>query len=421
MFVMGRVRSVSYSAPRRERPGDVSQSEVVSRGARRFVGASVLFLIAAQGAALAGAGRRTVVSLTLLGFVFHMLFGKAYSLVPSYFVRELAFPRAPALQLPFSLVGAVGVGLAPLPGVPAVVGAVGGVAWVVGVAVFLATVLWTLRGNLLGGETGTSEANVHRGRVDRVANAAVPVALSYFAVGSYEVAALETGLPRLLGGSLAADTHLLAAGTAALMVLAVGLRLLPRFLVATPPWPLVVVVLPAGAVGPALLAGAFLGGPLFLAGAVLEAVAVLGFAATYGVLYWRTDRDRVGFTGVLAGAVCGVLGIGLGLQFAVAGLDPALAVAHFRLNLVGFLGLTIVGVAYQFYPPAVGTFPGAGDRAALASIWLVFGGLLVEVAGIAGGRPTVASLGQAVGLAGAILYAYIVLGLFRQRYGWLAR
>lgn len=393
-------------------------SEIVSRGARRFVGASVLFLVGAQLAALLGLGRRTLVSLALLGFVFHMLFGKAYSLVPSYFVRDLAFPRAPALQLPFSLLGALAIGIAPYRGVPDVVGAVGGVAWLVGVGVFLATIGWTIRGNLLGDETGTSETNVHRERVDRAANAAVPVALAYFAVGSYEVAAVEAGLPRLLGGALAADTHLLAAGTAALMVFAIGLRLLPRFLVATPPWALVVLVLPAGAVGPALIAGTFLGGTLFVVGAILEATAVLGFGATYAVLYWRTDRDRVGFTGVLAGVVSGALGVGLGLQFALLGLDPTLAVAHLRLNLVGFLGLTIVGVAYQFYPPGVGTFPAASDRSALASIGLIFGGLIVEVGGIATGVMAVTTLGRVVGLGGAVLYAYIVLGLFRQRYGW---
>lgn len=394
-----------------------SESAVVSRGARRFVAAGILFLVAAQLAALVGLGRRTLVSLALLGFVFHTLFGKAYSLLPSYFVRELAFPRAPAVQFPLTLVGALGISLAPLPGVPAVSGTVGGIAWLAGAVVFLGTVGWTLRGNLLGGETGTSDANVHREPVDRAANAAVPVALGYFAVGSYEVAAAETELPRLLGGALAADTHLLAAGTAALMVFAVGLRLLPRFLVSTPPNWLIAIVLPAGALGPILLAGAFLGGPLFLAGAILEAVAVIGFAGTYAVLYWRTDRDRVGFTGVLAGVVCGTLGVGLGLQFAVAGLDPTLAVAHVRLNLVGFLGLTIVGVAYQFYPPAVGTFRGASDRSAVVSIGLLFGGLLVEVGGISAGLTDVTTVGRVLGLTGALVYARIVLGLFRERYG----
>ncbi|MDX1746408.1 MAG: hypothetical protein R3324_10765, partial [Halobacteriales archaeon] len=85
----------------------MSESETVSVGSRRFVTASVLFLVAAQGAALLGLGRRSVVTLALLGFVLHMLFGKAYALVPSYFVRDLAFPRAPMRQLPFSVTGAV--------------------------------------------------------------------------------------------------------------------------------------------------------------------------------------------------------------------------------------------------------------------------------------------------------------------------
>lgn len=37
-----------------------------------------------------------------------MVFGKAYTLVPSYFARELAVPSAPAIHLPFALLGTVG-------------------------------------------------------------------------------------------------------------------------------------------------------------------------------------------------------------------------------------------------------------------------------------------------------------------------
>jgi hypothetical protein len=47
------------------------------------------------------------------------------------------------------------------------------------VATFVAVLLWTVRGNLSGGEIGTGGPNVDRRRVDRVANAFVPFALVY--------------------------------------------------------------------------------------------------------------------------------------------------------------------------------------------------------------------------------------------------
>jgi hypothetical protein len=90
----------------------------VSRGARRFLLASAAALVLALAADLAALPRRTLVVLALFGFVLHALFGKAYSLVPSYFDRRLAVPRAPAVHLPLSLVGVAGLALAPLAGVP---------------------------------------------------------------------------------------------------------------------------------------------------------------------------------------------------------------------------------------------------------------------------------------------------------------
>jgi hypothetical protein len=388
----------------------------VSRGARRFLLASAVALVLALLADLVGLPRRTLVVLALYGFVLHALFGKAYSLVPSYFDRQLALPRAPAVHLPLTAVGVAGLALDPLRGVPDLVGTVGAVGWALGVGAFLVALGWTLRDNLAGAETGTGEANAERRPVDRFANAFVTVVLAYLALGSYETVAPHVGLPTVLGPYPARASHLLGAGVAALLVFAVGFRLLPRFLVARPPRPLVAVVLPSGAVGPLLLAAAVAErGAVFHVGAILEAVAVVGFAVAFVVLFVRSDRRRVGFYGVLAGVLSGTLAVALGLWLAFGGTHVGLVAAHLRLNLLGFLGLTVVGVSYQFYPPAVGSFPGADDRTALVVIGSLAGGLLLAAAGPLGGVPAVADAGTVVSLAGGLAHLYLLARLFRER------
>lgn len=385
-----------------------------SRRARWFVAAGAVFLVVWGATTLLGMGRRTGVVLGLYGFVLHTVFGKAYSLVPTYFDRELSTPLAPAVQFPLSAGGTVLLAFAGEIGDPAAT--VGAVAWALGVAVFLVAIGWAVRDNLTGAETGTSDANARRRPVDRVANGFVPVALLYLAVGAYATAAGPTGLPPVVDGYPPRISHLLAAGGAAVLLFAVGFRLLPRFMVAHPPRALVWVVLPAGAVGPALVAVGLLDGGILHAGATLLALAVVGFAVTVGVLFHRSDRRRVGFYGVVAGAVAGVAGVALGLQFAFVERAPGLVVLHYRLILLGFLGLTIVGVGYQFYPPAVGRFPGADDRTALGSIALIAGGLVLEAAGHLGGLPIAVRGGHVATFAGSLLYAGLLLGVFYDRY-----
>jgi hypothetical protein len=390
-------------------------SATVSRWARGFVAASVGWLVCWQVAVLLGVSRRVAVPLALYGFVFHMVFGKAYSLVPSYFDRQLRPARAPTVQLPLSVLGTAGLAAGWVPGVPQVLRQAGAIAWAVGVAVFLGAMLLTLRGNLTGGETGTGEHNADRRPLDRLSNAAVPVVFAYLAAGAYLTVASVTGLPSPLDGYPPRVTHVLAVGAAALLLFAVGFRLLPRFLVsAVPPW-LAAPVLVSGAVGPALLAVGLPAGTLLQAGAAFETLAVLGFAAAYGLLFVQSDRDRLGFYGVLAGMGCGVLTVAAGAWFAFVGLHPNVVAAHYRLGLLGFLGLSIVGITYQFYPPSVARFPLAGDRLGAAALAAILAGLLAEAGGVVAEMPFLITGGQALGVVGAAAYAYLVVGLFVQR------
>ncbi|WP_276257351.1 hypothetical protein [Haloglomus litoreum] len=402
----------------------MTHAERASRWARRFVLAGAAWLVVWQVAELAGTTRRAAVTLGLLGFVLHTVFGKAYALVPPYFDRDLATTRLMPVHLACSLGGtlllgaaASGVGRALLPSATAdLLALAGAVLWTAGVALFLGTLGWTVRGNLLGGETGTGDANAERRPVDRAANLAIPVALAYLAVGSYALLAGHTPLPTLLDGYPPRASHLLGAGFATLTLFAVGFRLLPRFLVAHPPRALVAVVLPAGALGPALLAVGLPAGPVFRLGATAEAVAVVGFAVAFAVTLVRSDRHRVGLDAVLGSVALGSVAAFLGLTFAVQPPTADLVTAHRRLNLLGFLGLAIIGASYQFYPPSVGSFRGANDRTAVAVVVLVAGGLLVETAGLLGGRSLVTG-GRLAATVGAAVHLGLLVALFRDRFG----
>ncbi|WP_435345874.1 hypothetical protein [Haloarchaeobius sp. HRN-SO-5] len=387
----------------------------VSRWARRYVLVAATFAVLWQIGVVAGVPRRAEVVLGLYGFVLLTVFGKAYSLVPTYFDRRLAWSNAPVVQFPLVVAGVVGLAGAALRPGQAWLGTAGAVLWTLGVAVFLGTLAWTVRTNPTGRETATGEANAQRRPVDRVANGFVPVALLYLLAGTYETLAMHTGLPPMFDGYPPRTTHLLAAGTASLLVFALGFRLLPRFLVARPVGALVAPVLLAGALGPVTIAASLWSPPWFHVGALLEAIAVFGFAVSYVVLFVRSDRRRVGFYGVLLGAASGVAGVTLGLWFAVAGSTAGLPTSHLRLNLLGFLGLTILGVGYQFYPPAVGVYRGASDRTAYLSLGCLGGGLALQVVGLLAPAQVALVLGRWLALAGALLYAFVLLAVFAAR------
>lgn len=388
----------------------------ISHASRRFALLGLASLICWQAAVLVVPSRRLAVLLGVVGFVLSVAFGKAYALVPTYFDRTLAFDAAPDLHLLLAAAGVAALGAGEALSVPAL-GTAGGVLWTAGVGVFLVTLGWTIRGNLSGRDTATGESSAHRRRVDRVANAFVPVAGLYLLLGSYALLALHTPAPPTVGHGWVGPAHLLATGFATLLLFAVGARLLPRFTNATPPLWLVSLVLLCGAAGPAALVVGFPAGPVFLLGAVLEASGVVGFAAVCVRLLATTDRHRAGFVGVAAGMASGVAGVALGVGFAAGLFVPVdrLVVAHFRLNVLGFLGLTVVGVLFQFYPPAVGAFPVNDDRVVRWVIPALAVGLWVEVGGVLLEAPAFAVAGRLLGLAGSAAVLLLVVGVFRAR------
>lgn len=156
---------------------------------------------------------------------------------------------------------------------------------------------------------------------------------------------------------------------------------------------------------------------LGLYGFVLHVV----FGKAYALVPSYFDRDLAWPRAPAVQApLTGLGAVALGLSFAFGSRTGPLVVAHYRLNLLGFLGLTVVGVTYQFYPPTVGRFPWAGDRLALATIAGIAAGLAIEVAvasvgGSSGLDGLPATVGRGIALVGALGYAYLVLGVFVQR------
>ncbi|WP_416841338.1 hypothetical protein [Haloferax sp. DFSO52] len=378
---------------------------------------SVAFLLCWRFGTLVGVSRRAEVILALFGFVFHVIFGMAYLLVPSYFGTVLATDRLPVVHLGSSVSGTILLALSASAVGPPSVETVGALLWGCGVGVFIAALLWSVGDELRRGETGTSTHRAKFEWVDRYANRFIPVAFAYLAIGAYELVARSTALPGLTDGYFPRITHLLAAGFAALLVFTLGVRLAPRFLGVPAPKELTAVVLPAGALGPVLIAFGLSSGSVFVAGALAEATAFICFAALYLVVYFRSERRRVGAESILAGVGSGVAGVSIGLTVAAGPLFdsspvPAGALsAHLQLNLLGFLGLVVVGFAFLFYPPTAGRFRGATARTARMAIAVLVVGLTISVVGRLAGWSVLSSFGDGVVLLGAIGYGYLLIRL----------
>ena len=391
----------------------MTHSEITSRWSRRFVLTGALFLVAWQVTLLAGFAYRIGVVLGLLGFIFHTIFGKAYSLVPTYFDRTLAWPRLMPVHLFASATGTVLIAVDSVSTV-SLAGQVGAILWCSAIVIFLLTLVVSIRDNPTGRETGTGDHNAHREYVDRRANLGIPVALGFLALGSYELLAVQTGLSPVFDQYRPRVFHLLATGTGTLFVFAIGFRLLPRFFVATPPDRLVSVVIAAGAVGPFLLAVGLPAGTHLQFGAILQSIAVLGYATAIGTLTARSDRTRIGLFAVVIGAIAGVAGVTLGLVFAFDGITANLRLAHLRVNLLGFLGLTIVGVTYQFYPPTVIDLPVPSDWVGGGVIASVSLALVLETLG-ALTLTSLLTVGYVFATLGAIVHFGLLVAIFHSR------
>jgi hypothetical protein len=112
----------------------------------------------------------------------------------------------------------------------------------------------------------------------------IPVSLGYLVLGTIGLLGWA-GFDPIPAVSFPAVVHYYGAGFAALLIFALGARLMPGFFHVTPPRAVTWIVLVSGAVGPGLLAASLWAGVAFRVGAILETVAMVGYAGLVGYVF----------------------------------------------------------------------------------------------------------------------------------------
>ena len=162
--------------------------------------------------------------------------------------------------------------------------------------------------------------------------------------------------------------------------------------------------------------------PATLVGAVLVGLAV----AAHAVTLWLQSRSAlaprflvcVRFY-VAAGALL-PLGAALGVLLArggtATGWHVRLVLAHAGLNLLGFVGLTVLGTLVTLWPTMLRTaMDAAAPRAAGRTLALMLAGLAVGVGGALGGVRAVAAAGVLVYVGGVVVSLVPMVASARRR------
>jgi hypothetical protein len=349
-----------------------------------------------------------------LGWITLAILGASYQLVPVAIERPLWSERLARWQLAGLLCGIIGmVGhfwLAAWAGMGWAAALVGA-----GALAHVGNVLASLRG--LAGWSFTV-----RGLVLGLGGLALTVAFGVTLALAHGRAFFPGGLL----GAIHAHFHLAVLGWVAPMIVGVGARIYPMFLLAPEPGRggsrLQLYGLGLGV--PAVVAGLLLGRPaLVLAGAAAVAAALGGHAAWVVGFARRGKRPTLdwGLRFVLTGTAFLAPAVALGLLLALGAVaGPRAAMAYAILALGGWVSLTIAGVMlkivpflvwYRVYAPRAGrepvptlaglSWPGA-ERAAYVLLTAGTGALALVVG--AGWSPAIAAAGSVVA-AGALALA----------------
>lgn len=361
-------------------------------GARTHLALAMgLFLlgVAALAQAPTPTGLLRAAPLVALGAFPVLIAGTSRMLLSGLARRTVAGPARLAL-LPAALMalGAVGAWTLPAQGLASLLAAV---VWAAGVASYVVVVTLTAR----------SRRPVPRDGPERWTMAAVlhAAAAAYALVAALAVPLAAAGLV-----AWPVAFHVVLPGFVVCTLVGVALQVLPRFTGGT--WPRWTSWAVAAAVpAPALLAaGLTASRPLFLAGAALEATALGGFAVATLVLLGRRTRRRPADL-AYAGAVLAVLGgVGLGLGFALDPLLQRYVPVHATLNLLGFVGLFVLGASQDLYAPALRPGRDAARRHALVVTGLAAAGLALAAAGLTLGAAESTGLSVPVARLGFISY-----------------
>jgi hypothetical protein len=378
----------------------------LGRWTRYFTVASALSLVAVEVLVALGASRSLVAAVGLFGFVCPMIFGMAYLLLPSYVGRTLIDHRLPGVHFALAYLGAGGLVAGLATGVVDVLRA-GSALWGAGVAVFVGSLGWTIVSAVRDRPALLIRSATRPQQSTRLVPLAIVVAVCYLVIGTIALFG-RTGLGPLPTASFPAIVHYYGAGFGALLVFALGARLLPEFFHVTPPRSGTWIVLVSGAVAPYVLATSLWGGVAFRVGGVVQFVAMTGYAAVVGDVVRRSNRRRPGLYGILLGALLGVVAVGVNLPAAFGGVFPGQLRAHALGVVTGFFALTITGYAVQFFGLTGGRFRGASTRVVYAMLAMLASGTGLSVVGLGIAVPPIVWSGSVLGLGGATTYAYLV-------------
>jgi hypothetical protein len=378
----------------------------VSRWTRRFAIASAISMVGLQIAFLLEMSLYASAIVGLFGAVLPMTFGMAYLLVPSYVGRTLAADRLPGIHLAVTYLGAGLLLAGEVAECDDWVIAMGAFLWSVGVVIFVGTLCWTVIPVVsMGLSTVRRSSGVPRGAAQF---AAIEIAIGYLIVGTAILLSVHTGLPIALTATFPSVVHFYGVGFATVLIFALGARLLPGFFDVELPTVSSWGVLVPGSVAPAVLAFQFWTPPWFAVGAGLATVAMVGYAGTVIVVASRTDRPRIGLYGILLGAIGGVVAVSIPMA-GVLGIGSIPFVRlHVPVVLNGFLLVTIVGYAYQFFPVTTGRFRGASERIALSTLLLLALGTIIQASGILVAAELLRLGGIIVTLIATTGYAYLI-------------
>lgn len=183
------------------------------------------------------------------------------------------------------------------------------------------------------------------------------------ALGYGLAAALAVPLVALASFGVFAALHLVLAGFVVLTIAAVAIEVLPRFTGRGLPQAWNGAMAITLALGPMLLAeGLMASGPRLQAGAVVEGVGLIMLGAGLLWMVLGSERERVSFDLYALAGVSVLVGTGVGASMALGWLSYAHAPWHGAVNLLGFVGMVVLGAAIDLFAPAMSSGADSLDR-----------------------------------------------------------
>jgi len=373
---------------------------------QRFTVASVGSFVSSL-LALLGEANEAAVLIGVFGFICPMVFGMAYLLLPSYVGETLVDQRLAGIHFVLAYVGVILLVADQLGTEEIPLKLLGVTLWAIGTLVFVGSLLATVGPTAVGTVAETLRGSGRSQRSTRLATTMIPVAVGYLLIGT--IALLTIVAPLQIGAiTVAQVVHYYLIGFATLLIYALGTRLLTAFFHVSLPRPVVWAMLITGAIAPAFL-GTFLWiDPWFQVGGVFATLSMLGYAGIVLLVVLKTDRRRVGVSGIALGAIAGGAAVVSAVLVVFGVGQPTSIAVHRTLILAGFFPLTIVGYAYLFFPITGDQFTGANARSARTTIGVLGVGVAIQSVGVASQYELVRVIGLLGSIAGTIGCGYLL-------------